>query len=1345
MAPPPPAVGVDSDGDDDFRRADRRAARAARFNTKLEGNRYKELEAARAEERKAFLEQGLISSGKTTLGDAVDMRGTCEDMCPEYEREFREYTREIHPFEALPNRRMDHSKAVAAYTRSDAGAGHGAAVKLPSDLRTPQALVRSLDYLIDKILPLQPPVNPNAVNPPAPTARRALGNSAGFIRDRTRAIRKEFAMQSSWGHDEAIATFERIARWHILCLRELQEETGTNTDMHIDSAELGRCFTSLRQQYNDRREELGVDTPCPNEPEFRAYMLIFDLANKSVSIPTAELPAAILDHPLVKLAWQIRQTAQRNFDMQKEGSKLNAELGANLLTRFVRLLKQGKVPYLLSCLVEIRLRDIRRSALRALTRTYPRLKAEPIRYSDSGEVLERRMVLFDTLDTLLGAEEQEDDGPAWDDIEPVSKNPDDESAAIVERFGIEVFQDVETGPVGALVNLAARFNDNKDAPFTRRWKLITEKKGDASYSDIINGYAGVEIDGTAALRPATISVPRQRPVYKSTPAVPKVTPAQQPAAPAKSIFDRPGSSSSASAFSSTGAFAKGGAFTNGSAFANGGGSAFSTSTSAASAFKPAQTSAFAPAPKTQPMSSAIAPATPTPPVVQPVVSTTPTAPPPAPSFFKSQQTQVPPKTTEPQPKPVPSFFGPTPPTAAETPKPTPLPSFFDTPTQAGPSKDAPTFFPSPSTTPAAPPPKPPSPKLPSPPRPPPVPVIPRIKMSHAQRRAAPFILSRQLVDEVVDQILQSVEPDLAKIIHRQEAAQRHRESVAQRQAFIKQCSDLIFDRLVEDEVTRVAERVHSLELRAQALAQKVAKHWLEWTRRKVALQAKMEQAREQTFTTLQSMGLSRSTASFAGASRSSLDPVRLRSTRREEAEVNMELRRAERVKNQLHAPSTFLYTIARHVAPLLEEQAGEEAPLWETVLLTAENAGSPANREARSWLIRKLTTTTGHDVQRDGVDFATTVSEADGEFPGSVDTGLFILEAPTTIDQKIPRNVNADDAQDRLEAAIGVAKQQSRYMSSLLILTWETESLDQVVSRLEIGPQVSQFDAVAVFSLDGAEDLDNRFGAVVRSLVPRDPLKGQVVVQLKDLVAITEPLWQRLYAFAEHVLAKFPKDAGLNTKALALSVDLLRQLGAIIDSVFEELPVSDNSTYALPDLPPFPAVNSGDNASIAEAIAAYLSQPPLSHVDDVALALGPLRQAAAQGRPLPILPVLWAIASYFFGTLTLQRLPLDQWLPGNEPAEAVDKLAIDVQDSFSSATDQAVQDLARVANEARLALAAATPLPPTPTKRSPTKGKKRRADDAADSKVAKNARLLRALAEANATLNQLDPSAVSAS
>lgn len=64
----------------------------------------------RAKERKVFEEQGLIKTGKIELDEAVDMRGTCERMCSEYEREFREYTREIHPFESVssPLRILSH-------------------------------------------------------------------------------------------------------------------------------------------------------------------------------------------------------------------------------------------------------------------------------------------------------------------------------------------------------------------------------------------------------------------------------------------------------------------------------------------------------------------------------------------------------------------------------------------------------------------------------------------------------------------------------------------------------------------------------------------------------------------------------------------------------------------------------------------------------------------------------------------------------------------------------------------------------------------------------------------------------------------------------------------------------------------------------------------------------------------------------------------------------------------------------------------------------------------------------------------------------------------------------------
>ncbi|KAE8542713.1 hypothetical protein D1P53_001495 [Cryptococcus gattii VGV] len=499
--------------------ASKLAARAARFSNTLPGNRYKELEEARAKEVQQYhAQQRLVRDGKLELEDAVEMRGTCEKMCSDYEREFREWTREVHPFEATPDKRMDPAKAVAAYSRSDAGAGHGTAAILPSDLRTPQTLIRTLDYLFTSIMTLLPPSSSDLPPNNELAQRKALGYSAGFIRDRTRAIRKEFAMQSSWGHEQAIESFERIARWHILCLRELQEEEGTNNDMHIDSAELGRCFTSLRQQYNDRREESGLDMPCAHEPEFRAYMLIYDLTSKSISIPTSELPPSILSHPLVKIAWEIRRCAQRNFDSQKEGSKHNAELGMNNIRRFIKLLSSPKVPYLLACLVEIRLREMRRSALRAMTRAYPRLKTEPIRMNEKGQVVERRMVLVETLNKILGCMTPDATPSAWDDVPTRSAaelDPDNESESICRRFNIPLFPPDNEGREkrGALINLGTPFDDNKDAPYTRRWALVSAKRGGKGFVQVVNSGSPLSSEGSLSVSaPPKVTAQAQAPI-----------------------------------------------------------------------------------------------------------------------------------------------------------------------------------------------------------------------------------------------------------------------------------------------------------------------------------------------------------------------------------------------------------------------------------------------------------------------------------------------------------------------------------------------------------------------------------------------------------------------------------------------------------------------------------------------------------------------------------------------------------------------------------------------------------------------------------------------------------------
>lgn len=213
-------------------------------------------------------------------------------------------------------------------------------------------------------------------------------------------------------------------------------------------------FTSLRQHYDDMRETTREEMPCPNEPELRAYMLIYDLNLKSIAISTSELPLPIFSHPLVTLAFQIRQAAQRNFDSQKEGSKQNAELGMNLVTRVVKLLRRPDCPFLLSCMVEIRLREVRRSALRALCQLYLPLRSSPLVMRD-GEVVEKRMFGLKAFEVLMGCDPAEMEESAWDDVDVAQDK--DEGVRIAKRFGLEPFP-TDGEAEGILVHKAVPFD-----------------------------------------------------------------------------------------------------------------------------------------------------------------------------------------------------------------------------------------------------------------------------------------------------------------------------------------------------------------------------------------------------------------------------------------------------------------------------------------------------------------------------------------------------------------------------------------------------------------------------------------------------------------------------------------------------------------------------------------------------------------------------------------------------------------------------------------------------------------------------------------------------------------------
>ncbi|WWC90845.1 uncharacterized protein L201_005782 [Kwoniella dendrophila CBS 6074] len=1326
--------------EDDSSKASKLAARAARFNKVLPGNKYKQLEEMRIKERKAFEDQGLIKVGKTTLGDAVDMRGTCEKMCSEYEREFREYTREVHPFEKMGSEgRMDASKAVAAYSRSDAGAGHGDSAILPSDLRTPQTLVRTLDYLFSVIMPTPPPTTSSSSTP-----RKALGYSAGFIRDRSRAIRKEFAMQSSWGHEEAIASFERIARWHILCLRELQEESGTNVDLHIDSAELNRCFTSLRQQYNDRREETGLETPCPNESEFTAYMLIYDLNSKSVSIPFSELPAKIIDHPLVKMAWEIRRAAQRNFDSQKEGSKHNAELGMNLITRFVKLLKQPKIPFLLACLVEIRLREMRRSALRALRRPYPPLKSNPIRTNELGEVVERKMILLNTLNKILGCEQQEDQddyASAWDDIDPINNTSDQESVDISRRFNYDIYQG-HHGPVGSLINLGSPYDDNKDAPFTRRWKLITEKRGNASYVDIVNGQAGVQTDGvvtvqsrktaspsvftapTASTAPKPISTSAfsfkpasaPSPAFAFTPSSPAVQP--KPSADQKPFFrplcpppDHPDVLAAKNkellpgppplfAVGAKGIWAETappGYYDDALKRMNDG----ITNTFRPPA--PTSTFSFAPpkakeaAPAPTPKEKRLGEEELAPPAKAPLFS--------SPAFFSATApptTKSPPAVTS---IPGPSILPPPAKTTSPTlppfsiPKPiSPVAASSLTASTSSPSQQRKRVASSVLSTSTS-----------------------RLSSSVMRKSLADTYRARgermdnlpEVCDLLIDEVIQSMiedylSEDLTRYVKQQKAAEDYQRRKVLRSEAILSWSQSILQQFVDEEAKRISRIALLEELKRRYLTRRSIKHWKSWAKSKRQSREQSEKKHGNMLTFLNNMGLSKSVSSLPTLPRSETSSpisdvdMSLEIERLDSLQIDIEINHAERTKDNFFSPSTFLMAITKHIGQFLSHSAPSSSAFHTVLSIPSHSVetveevfGSPPDEDVQRWLNRKFLQPNYEDDNEEaepyinnGVIYETKIVESGKQLPDWSSIGLYIFEVPLKSNDEVKISQNIADCQDRIGILVkGLHATSNRYVPSLIILTWEEESLEELGERLQISTELETFTRKSLVSLAYSDDLDERFSKSLEIAIPEITVKEQLVIRLNDVITNIYPNWQRYIDISNIQIPQRPKDINLSSDIFKLGIELINLISESIRKQLKSKNLhiqEENEDFDPIILPEFKDEKDDLPFELVERIPNYFEDSSeLKGIDDLNLLITPLRQSAFLGQPLPIIPILQSLSYLVLGELKDTSLHLNYFSPssdfqngnGNQLKQIKDQFISNVQHSFENKVNQSIKHI----------------------------------------------------------------------
>nr|CAH7759709.1 unnamed protein product [Callosobruchus chinensis] len=249
-------------------------------------DKYKVLDA-RDKLIRAKLKQKCVSvKSKATLG-------TCQDMCPEKERLMRETRHQVALYEQMDESNlMDIRKAVKQYSRSSADQE----TPLPHELRPVSVLQMTMCYLMHNIVDL---CDTDDVN---------LAEWYHFMWDRTRGIRKDITQQELCCQG-AVELVEQCARFHIHCSARLVAEEPSVCDQKINTENLTKCLQTLKYMYHDLQLK---GEQCPNEAEFRAYVILLNLNNANFMWELQQLRPEIQKSKEVKFALDVYSAIDKN-------------------------------------------------------------------------------------------------------------------------------------------------------------------------------------------------------------------------------------------------------------------------------------------------------------------------------------------------------------------------------------------------------------------------------------------------------------------------------------------------------------------------------------------------------------------------------------------------------------------------------------------------------------------------------------------------------------------------------------------------------------------------------------------------------------------------------------------------------------------------------------------------------------------------------------------------------------------------------------------------------------------------------------------------------------------------
>jgi hypothetical protein len=315
--------------------------------------------------RRALIKANLIDDPDKPkkLSEAIDFKGICEEMCPEFEQVERIMEGNISGpekedlEEGLGGKPQPvRHKMVKANKRSAAGQE----APLPMDVRSPAALRRTMDYLINEVLGRE---------------EGRLERVQIFIWDRTRALRTDFTRQMSsmeqteW--QDYVYCLERIARFHITSLHYMSDSVIDVDDYseQQDLEQLSKTLVSLKQAYDDCKVR-GIT--CENEKEFRAYYVLF-FANIPDILETVQDWGWEFwgESEQIKDAVSLVEILQNIWDVRGPLKPHSAtDIAQNAGSRFFSVVENKNISYTMACLAEMHFGLVRKSILKTILSSY---------------------------------------------------------------------------------------------------------------------------------------------------------------------------------------------------------------------------------------------------------------------------------------------------------------------------------------------------------------------------------------------------------------------------------------------------------------------------------------------------------------------------------------------------------------------------------------------------------------------------------------------------------------------------------------------------------------------------------------------------------------------------------------------------------------------------------------------------------------------------------------------------------------------------------------------------------------------------------------------------------------